>query len=75
MDLHQRFQNYVSYSNLSPGKYTFLLKAANPDGFWSKDTTQLKVVITPPWWLSWWAYSIYAINHLVVIFHIQNYQF
>lgn len=65
-------QNYASYSNLPPGKYTFQLKAANPDGFWSKDTTQLKVVITPPWWLSWWAYSIYTIAIILLLFFIYK---
>lgn len=65
-------QNYASYSNLPTGKYTFQLKAANPDGFWSKDTTQLKVVITPPWWLSWWAYSIYIAAIILLLFFIYK---
>lgn len=63
-------QNYASYSNISPGQYTFLLKAANPDGFWSKNTTRLNLIITPPWWLSWWAYSIYIIAIIMLLYFI-----
>ena len=65
-------QNYASYSNLRPGTYTFLLKAANPDGFWSKNTTKLKIIINPPWWLSLWAYSIYAIALLLLLYFLYR---
>ncbi len=30
-------QRNATYTNLSPGKYTFHVKAANSDGVWSKD--------------------------------------
>lgn len=51
----------VTYTSLPPGTYTFKVKAANSDGYWSKDSTQLTIVIRPPFWRSGWAYLIYAI--------------
>ncbi|MCX6309226.1 MAG: ATP-binding protein [Bacteroidia bacterium] len=54
-------QNYATYSNLPPGNYVFKLKGANPDGFWNKDITSLFIQINPPWWISWWAYTLYVI--------------
>ncbi|MBN2350455.1 MAG: hypothetical protein JXJ22_16585 [Bacteroidales bacterium] len=45
---------YASFSNLKPGKYIFHLKAANKDGIWSKNTVSLKIIINPPFWLTWW---------------------
>lgn len=62
-------QNYATYSNLSPGNYIFRLKGANPDGFWNRDVTALYIQINPPWWKSWWAYTIYVII-LGVILHL-----
>lgn len=63
-------QNYASYSNLSPGKYIFLLKASNPDGLQSKDITRLKIDIMPPWWKSGWAYAGYSVMVIILSFFI-----
>jgi len=60
----------VSYTNLSPGKYTFRVKASNNDGVWNQEGTSLHIMVLPPPWLSIWAYIIYlvAIIFLLVIF-------
>jgi signal transduction histidine kinase/ligand-binding sensor domain-containing protein len=47
-------QNSVTYSNLSPGKYNFLIKASNNNGKWSKNLTHLHISITPPFWNTSW---------------------
>lgn len=44
----------ATYTNLDPGTYTFRVRAANSDGVWSHETTDLTVVIAPPWWQTWW---------------------
>lgn len=49
----------VTYTNLAPGDYTLRVKAANSDGFWSDDSTQLHIHIKPPFWLSPLAYLFY----------------
>jgi len=52
--------NYVgderkaSYTELSPGSYTFYVKATNNDGVWRDQLTALKITIEPPFWLTWW---------------------
>ncbi|MBP1614231.1 MAG: todS 19 [Bacteroidetes bacterium] len=51
----------VTYTNLAPGTYTFKVKAANSDGYWNEEAGMLTIVIRPPFWLSMWAYVIYAI--------------
>ena len=59
--------NYVSgqrkatYTNLNPGEYTFRIKASNNDGVWNNEGKSLVIVITPPWYLTWWAYVIYIL--------------
>lgn len=59
------------YTNLAPGKYTFRVKASNNDGVWNETGTSLKVIITPPWWQTWWfrGVSILAVLGLIVSGH------
>ena len=47
--------NKAYYTNLSPGEYEFVVIAANNDGVWNNTGTRIKITITPPWWLTWWA--------------------
>ena len=54
-------QRTATYTNLSPGTYTFHVKAANSDGVWTTKEDSITVVISPPWWQTWWAYLLYAI--------------
>ena len=54
-------QRKVTYTNLSPDKYIFHVKAANSDGVWNTQEQTLTVIISPPWWRTWWAYLLYAI--------------
>ncbi|MEO6453653.1 MAG: two-component regulator propeller domain-containing protein [Ginsengibacter sp.] len=62
----------ASYFNVPPGKYTFKIKAAGSDGIWSEK--MLTVIITPPWWLTWWAYAFYLIFITAVIWGIVHYR-
>lgn len=52
-------QNEVTFTNLDPGTYLFQVKGTNNDGLWSDTPRTLRIVITPPWWKTWWAYSLY----------------
>lgn len=52
-------QRKATYTNLNPGEYTFRVIAANNDGIWNTQGATLVIVITPPWYLTWWAYVIY----------------
>ncbi|WP_207421590.1 ligand-binding sensor domain-containing protein, partial [Desertivirga brevis] len=47
-------QRIANFTNLSPGKYVFRVKAANNDGLWNEDGTSVKIIILPPFWLTWW---------------------
>ena len=60
-------QRTVTYINLSPGTYTFHVKAANADGVWSTKDDSITIVISPPWWETWWAYLLYAIVAAIAV--------
>lgn len=53
-------ERVAHYSNLPAGRYTFEVQAANNDGLWAKEPARLKIRVLPPFWLTWWAYVIYA---------------
>ncbi len=48
---HQRF---ASYTNLNPGTYYFNVIASNNDGVWNKKGATLKIIVLPPYWMTWW---------------------
>jgi len=51
----------ASYTNIPPGKYRFQVKASNNDGVWNEQGASIRVIITPPWWRTVWAYASYAL--------------
>ncbi len=54
-------ERQATYTNLSPGVYTFKAMAANVDGLWTTEEEQLhiKLIILPPWYRTWWAYTLW----------------
>jgi len=51
----------ATYLHMPPGNYLFKVQGSNSQGIWSPHIAELKIRILPPWWLSWWAYLVYAI--------------
>jgi signal transduction histidine kinase/streptogramin lyase len=45
----------VSFSHLSPGHYTFKVRAANSDGVWNERGPSLVFTILPAWYQNWFA--------------------
>jgi signal transduction histidine kinase len=64
-------RRFVTYTNLDPGEYVFQVKATNSDGLWSEQIAKIFIVINPPFWATWWAYTIYAIVFLGVLAFIR----
>ncbi len=58
---HRGFEHSAQYLNLAPGRYVFHVKAANSDGIWNETPVSLIIVISPPWYLTGWAYGLYAL--------------
>jgi signal transduction histidine kinase/ligand-binding sensor domain-containing protein/DNA-binding response OmpR family regulator len=50
----------VVYTHLSEGTYTFRVKSTNAEGQWNNEEVQIRVIVLPPWYRSWWAYLIYT---------------
>ena len=61
-------QRNATYTNLDPGKYIFRVKAANKDGTWSKTAASITITITPPWWKTIYAYILYTLIIISIIY-------
>ncbi|MBL7129005.1 MAG: GGDEF domain-containing protein, partial [Ignavibacteria bacterium] len=64
----------VTYTNLDPDDYVFRVKGSNNDGIWNEAGTSLKIEIKPPWYLTWWAYSLYVILFVSIIYGYTRFQ-
>ncbi|WP_443938497.1 two-component regulator propeller domain-containing protein [Pedobacter sp. MW01-1-1] len=52
--IHIGNANQAIYTNLDPGTYTFHVKASNNDNVWNENGQSVKIIISPPFWATWW---------------------
>ena len=57
----------VKFRNLSSGTYTLHVKAVSADGAVSNQERTLEITIERPWWISWWALTVYVIIAILVL--------
>jgi signal transduction histidine kinase/ligand-binding sensor domain-containing protein len=62
----------ASFFNVPPGRYTLRVRAINSEGTITEKT--LSIMISPPWWKTWWAYCIYAFLVIITGYLIYRYQ-
>ncbi|MEP7317821.1 MAG: two-component regulator propeller domain-containing protein [Panacibacter sp.] len=67
-------RNFVNYTQLTPGAYTFYVRSANNNGIWSKSYAELKLLITQPWFKTWWFYSLLVTTIAVSIYLFFRYR-
>jgi signal transduction histidine kinase/ligand-binding sensor domain-containing protein/DNA-binding response OmpR family regulator len=65
--------NSATYTNLSPGKYTFRVKASNNDGCWNEKGANLKIEVLPPFYKTRFAFFLYIFTFLVGLFVYRRY--
>jgi two-component system, sensor histidine kinase ChiS len=64
----------AAYTSVPPGRYVFRVRGSNSDGVWNEVETAVTLVITPPFWQTWWfiVLSLSAVAALVVgAFHVR----
>ena len=66
-------RNSAFYTNLSPGKYVFRVKASNNDDVWNETGRSLVIIVQPPLWRTWYAYLFYVIVFAAIIYGILYY--
>ena len=59
-------KGFANYTNLEPGNYTFNVKASEEND--AAYITSFSIIITPPFWKTWWFISIIFFCILLFIF-------
>jgi signal transduction histidine kinase/ligand-binding sensor domain-containing protein len=67
-------RRYVNYSHLSPGKYTFLVRARNNDGVWSETPAALSFRINAPFWLQGWFIALCVLSLAAMLYALYRYR-
>ncbi|HKI79791.1 MAG TPA: two-component regulator propeller domain-containing protein [Ignavibacteriaceae bacterium] len=67
-------QRFATYTNLDPGEYIFRVKATNSRGAWNDEGISIRVIMLPPWWQSLWAYIIYGMFFLWMLYSLRKYE-
>jgi len=72
--------NYVgnerkaTYTNLDPGTYIFRVKASNNNNIWNNDGVSLRIIIKPPFWMTWWFRTIIVFVLLGMVYMIFRFK-
>jgi signal transduction histidine kinase/ligand-binding sensor domain-containing protein len=60
-------QRNANYKNVNPGNYIFRVKGSNNDGIWNEEGTSIAVIITPPFWKTWWFTTLAFVSLLLSV--------
>ncbi len=66
-------QRMATYTNISPGRYTFRVIASNNDGFWNEEGAYVSITILPPFWRTYYAYVLYVVVFFTLMYFIFKY--
>jgi len=69
VDAEHRIANYI---NLPAGEYSFHVIGTNSDGLWNKSGTSIKLIITPPFWLTWWFITLMTLLLGMILYYIST---
>ena len=67
-------QRSVTFANLSPANYRFLVRAVNSEGIPSENPAVLSFRILPPIWLRWWFITLCVLALGLIAFLFYRYR-
>lgn len=66
-------RRFVAFNSIPSGKYILKIKAANNEGIWNEGT-QIKIIITPPFWETWWFYLSIILLIAAILYVLYKYR-
>lgn len=67
-------QSPIEYLSLPPGNFTFELRTCNSSGFCNKNPVSFSFTITPPFYRTWWFYTLIFLLVVLAIFLMDRYR-
>jgi glucose-6-phosphate-specific signal transduction histidine kinase len=65
-------QNQALYNYLPPGNYIFKVRADNGSNTYSKNISELRITVHPPFWKTWWFFCLLALLVATVIYWLDK---
>ena len=62
----------ASFINIPTGNYIFEVKASNNNEVWNETPTRISIQITPPFWLTWYAYLFYVLIVITALYFFRK---
>lgn len=62
------YKRSAVYTNLEPGEYVFKVKASNNDRLWNENYRSIRIIITPPYYKTWWFKLLLSFVFIGLIF-------
>ena len=62
------------YLRLQEGHYTLEMKNTDANGQWGPVKTMLQITVLPPWYRTWWAYGVYLLLLISVLYAYTYYR-
>lgn len=56
------------FNYLPPGEYTFKVRSENADGVLSEQMASIPIIVRPPFWNTWWFYSLVILVIFVLLY-------
>jgi len=72
--IHSRASRLATYTNIDPGTYVFRVRGSNNDRIWNAEELAVKVIIDPPYWMTWWFRSLMVVTVIGILFLIHQYR-
>jgi len=64
----------AGYTDIAPGNYIFRVKGCNNDGAWNEQGKSTELVITPPYWQTWWFRGIVLFSITLFLYALYRYR-
>ncbi len=68
--LHWTDKMEAVYPHIPPGEYTFMVRAKNKDGVINETPTTYTFVILPPWYKTWWFYTLCVVSFFSAVYSV-----
>jgi signal transduction histidine kinase len=64
----------IRYEGLQPGKYRLVIQASNSTNEFNGPAKVLQIIISPPFWQTWWFRTLVVIGVIVLIYSFLQYR-
>lgn len=65
-------QNQAVYNYLPPGDYVFKVRADNGSNTFSRNISELRITVHPPFWKTWWFFCLLALLVATIIYWLDR---